>query len=481
MRALFTRLQFDRPTSQNIGRPGFYALVTRITPAVAAFVTNVLIGRFSGPILLGQAQAALSTASLASVLGPTSAGSSVSKYVAVARGAASTQGARDVAAYIARFAFAASVALTLIVGAALTLLNMPLLTVIVSSLMVLGVSARAFIEGAQFGAQQVERAASWSTLISILSTLSVAVLLMTGTRDISVLLPLALLNIVYAAATWPSMRGPLPPRTLRRAVLRFSGLAMVGTLASTGLLQASVLVAQAKLGDDYTGLYSVAITLSAPITILAGALTLVLFPILAASHGAGDTAAVRSTTNGVSDALATIAIPLLIGLVFLGRPLIALLWGEEFVSAYPIMVLIAAAMIVTALANPAVSSLTTGNNRGMLLSASSATAGAVAGISSWFLLLPLVPTLAIPVGFLLGTLLTSGIPYAVAWRTQQQRWLGRTLICGIAIVALIVTAMLPETAHMPLWLSMLVLVGALALWLLIRRRSVRLLLSALRR
>src|SRR5690606_18927236 len=148
---------------------------------------------------------------------------------------------------------------------------------------------------------------------------------------------------------------------------------------------------------------------------------------------AGDTAAVRSTTNGVSDALATIAIPLLIGLVFLGRPLIALLWGEEFVSAYPIMVLIAAAMIVTALANPAVSSLTTGSNRGMLLSASSATASAVAGISSWFLLLPLVPTLAIPVGFLLGTLLTSGIPYAVAWRTQQQRWLGRTLICGIAI------------------------------------------------
>lgn len=481
MRALFTRLQFDRPTSQRIGRPGFYALITRITPAVAAFVTNVLIGRFSGPVLLGQTQAALSTASLTSVVGPTSAGSAVSKYVAVARGSGSPQAARDVAAYIARFALSAASGLTVIVGVALFLLGLPLHTVVITSLMVAGVSARAFIEGAQFGAQQLERAATWSTLISILSTLSVAALLMAGTRDVTVLLPLALLNLTYAAVTWPSMRGPLPTKELRKDALRFSGLAMVGTLASTGLLQASVLVAQARLGDVYTGLYSVAITLSAPITVLAGALTLVLFPILAASHGAGDTAAVRRTANGVSDVLATITIPLLIALVFLGRPLIATLWGPEFLPAYPVMVLIATAMIITALAAPSVSSLTTGENRGMMLSACSAAAGAVVGISSWFVLLPVVPNLAIPLGFLLGTLLTSGIPYAVAWRSQKQRWLGRTLICVIVIGALIATALLSESEHAPLWLSILFAIGALVAWLVLRHRSVRTLLSALRR
>ncbi|MFD5225011.1 lipopolysaccharide biosynthesis protein [Microbacterium sp. NPDC058342] len=477
---LFSRLQFDRPASQNIARPGFYALLTRVGPAAASFVTNVLIGRLASPVVLGQTQAAISTASLASVAGPTSTGSAASKYIATSRGGGSPQHAASVAAFIGRVALVAAVALTVIVAAVLVLTGRDAMTVAVTSLMVLGVSARAFIEGAQFGAQQIERAAAWSTVISVLSTLAVGTMLLLGTRSILVLLPLALLNLMYAVASWPSMRGPLPAGAERRRILHFAGLAMLGTVASTGLLQASVLVAQNALGDHYTGQYSVAITLAAPVSVLAGATSLVLFPILAASHGAGDAASVARTTDSVSRHLLTLMVPALILLVFLGRPVIDLLWGGSFSEAYGLTAFIAAAMVITAVASPAVSSLTTGDNRGMLISAGSALGGAAVGVASWFALLPVAPESAIPIGFLTGTALTAAIPYAVAWRRQRQRWMLQAITTVGAVAVLVIASRFLATADLPLWAEIALAVTVLGAWLLLRRRSVIDLLRAAR-
>src|SRR5690606_10208582 len=172
VKRLFSRLQFDRPASQSIARPGFSAWITRPGPAAAGFLTNVLVGRLGSPILLGQTQTAISTASLASVAGPTSTGSAASKYIATARGTGSPSDAAAVAGYIGRIALFAAVALTVITAAMLALTQRDLLTIWVTSLMVLGVSARTFIEGAQFGAQQIERAAAWSTVVSVLSTVA---------------------------------------------------------------------------------------------------------------------------------------------------------------------------------------------------------------------------------------------------------------------------------------------------------------------
>jgi len=480
MAPLFSRLQFDRPASQSIARPGFYALITRIGPAAAGFLTNVLVGRLGSPILLGQTQAAISTASLASVAGPTSTGSAASKYIATARGSGSSADAAIVAAYLGRIALVTASALTVITGSVLALTDHDPLTVAVTSLMVLGVSARTFIEGAQFGAQQIERAAAWSTIVSVLSTAAVAAVLLLGARSIVVLVPLAVLNLIYAVATWPAMRGPMPARAHRRRILHFAVLAMLGTLANTGLLQASVLVAQSALGDHYTGQYSVAITLSAPITVLAGATTLVLFPILAASHGAGDAGAVARTTDGVSRHMLTLMIPALILLVLLGEPLIRLLWGDSFHEAYELTAFLAGAMILTAVASPAVSSLTTGDNRGILISASSALAGAIIGIGSWFVLLPVAPQIGIPLGFLIGTALTAGIPYAVAWRRQRQRWLGQAITTVITVGVLVLASRMLPSLRLPLWTQCMLAVVALAAWVLLRRSSVVLLLQSAR-
>lgn len=480
MKRLFTRLQFDRPASQSIARPGFYALVTRIGPAAAGFATNVLIGRLASPVVLGQTQAAISTASLASVAGPTSTGSAASKYIAAARGGGSPDDAKAVAAFVGRIAAAAAFTLTAIVVVTLTVTGRDPLTIWVTSAMVLGVSARTFIEGAQFGAQQIERAAAWSTVISVASTLAVGVLLLLGTRSILVLIPLALLNLFYALASWPSMRGPLPDARLRRGILHFAVLAMLGTVANTGLLQASVLVAQTMLGDHYTGQYSVAITLSAPITVLAGSTSLVLFPILAASHGAGDSASVARTTDSVSRHLLTLMIPALILLVFLGRPLITVLWGDAFPQSYELTALVAGAMIITAVASPAVNSLTTGDNHGMLISAGSAAAGAAVGIGSWFVLLPVSSDYAIPLGFLIGTILTAGIPYAVAWHRQRQRWSLQAITTVTAVAALITASRFIASGGHAVWLDCALAVGVLGLWALLRRKSVRELLRGAR-
>lgn len=480
MKRLFTRLSFDRPTSQNIARPGFYALITRVGPAAAGFVTNVLVGRLATPMVLGQVQAAISTASLASVAGPTSAGSAASKYIAATRGAGSPSDAASVAAYLGRVAAVASVTLTVVVAVILALTGNEPLTTAVTAAMVLGVSSRAFIEGAQFGAQLIERAAAWSTLISVASTLAVAVLLLLGTRDILILVPLALLNLIYAAATWPSMRGPIPEPAQRRRILRFAGLAVLGTVSSTGLLQSSVLVAQAALGDHYTGLYSVAITLSAPISVLVGATSLVLFPMLAASHGAGDAQSVTRTTDSVSRHLITVMVPALILLVFLGRPVIELLWGAAFAEAYVLTPYVAGAMILTAVASAAVSSLTTGDNRGMLISAASAMTGAAVGVGSWFALLPVTPEFAIPAGFLIGTALTAGIPYIVVWRRQRQRWLPDAALAVGAVLALIGASRVLAGVSTPLWLDAVLATTALGLWAVVRRRSVRDLLRGVR-
>jgi putative peptidoglycan lipid II flippase len=272
----------------------------------------------------------------------------------------------------------------------------------------------------------------------------------------------------------------MPDRAHRRRILNFAVLAIVGTLASTGLLQASVLVAQVALGDHYTGQYSVAITLSAPITVLAGAATLVLFPILAASHGAGDADSVARTTDGVSRHMLTLMVPALILLVLLGEPLIRLLWGDSFRQAYELTAFLAGAMVLTAVGSPGVSSLTTGDNRGILISASSALTGALVGIGCWFALLPIAPEIGIPLGFLIGAALTAGIPYAVAWRRQHQRWLGQTITTVAAVLILVLSSRVLPSLRLPLWMQCLLAVIVLVAWALLRRSSVLVLLQGAR-
>src|SRR5690606_36015248 len=77
-------------------------------------------------------------------------------------------------------------------------------------------------------------------------------------------------------------------RTLRREIDHFVLFGLAGAVAVTGFLQLSMVVARLVDSDAQAGQYAAALSLATPASLLAGSMSLVLFPAMAESWGRGD-------------------------------------------------------------------------------------------------------------------------------------------------------------------------------------------------
>ncbi|MCI2266958.1 lipopolysaccharide biosynthesis protein [Sediminivirga luteola] len=338
--------------------------------------------------------------------------------------------------------------------------------------MVLSASGRAFFEGLHFGGGEGARLAKWSIGIAITSTLAVAALLVAGLHSVVVLAPLGVLNLTFVLVSWPRRPRVSVDRKLKRSVWLFVTLAMVGTLASSGFSQATVLVAGWANNMEYVGQYAAALTLTTPLMLVSAALSSVLFPALSAGHVTRSAVEVRARLGEATSLLITVLVGVSAVLIPVAGSLIELLWGRGFEAAKWIILFLIPVATATAVAVPSVTVITSKSNKGMLLSAASSLSGAAVGVVVWMVLIPVNSELAIPLGFAVGSLIVSAIPTVLAWVRYRMRWLGDFSLAWACLALALNVAVLGQAREFPFWQSFLFALVILCVWVLVRRRSV---------
>lgn len=424
---MFRTVKLDAESSTTIVHRGALSMAGVIFQGTTRFLTNLIIGRVGGPAVLGTVASAISSAQLLSLLWPTSTGSAASKFIARARGKQDFEEAAAVAAHLGKRTLQATAVLAVLaVPAWMILYGGRASGGIWVGILVMGYSGYSFTRGVHFGSAQVLRATKWDFLTGTLGILGVLVSLRLGARGLALLMPLAGASLLFTVACWPwGARGRLRS-VLRREIDNFVALATLGTVASAGFLQLSMIVARLVAGAGEAGQYAAALSLATPLSIVASSLSLVLYPSMSEAYGRGDHEGVRRQTDQSTRLLAVVMVGVFGSFALSSRLLIALIWGERFAKAGSLLPVLLIAVLATTLAVPSVNSLTSRAHDGMLVATSASILGLVVGATTWWLLAPRLGVLGVAFGYVAGTATIAGIAIVSTWRREAQHWWGLT-------------------------------------------------------
>lgn len=393
------------------------------------FGTNLVIGHVGGPVALGTSSTAIASAQLASLLGPSTSGAAASKFVARSQGAKDFHEAALVARRLTRISLLLALSLGAIAAAAWPGPEDAWWTPdrLVVFLLVLGYAGYSVARGIQFGSGHFWRGTAWDLATAASGLVGVAVVQVLGLSPVLSLLPVALSMMAYSiSGAVPATEGSLSPRLLKE-IRGFLFYGVVGTLSSAGLLQGSVLVARAVEGVAGAGIYSSALTLATPISMVAGSVSLALFPALARMHGEGDEAALQRLTDRAFRSLNS-AIPVIFGpLVICGPSIQILVWGQEYddpTSKALLSILLLACMANT-LGVVCTSSITSRGQDGVRLSTLYGVMACVVCAGSWLTLPRLTGIEGVALGYLLAAVLLWLLPVLTVWRRGGHAWMGQ--------------------------------------------------------
>jgi putative peptidoglycan lipid II flippase len=445
-----------------------------VLQSTSRFLTNLIIGRIGGPVVLGIVATAISTAQLLSLLWPTSTGSAASKFVARARGKQDFEEASAVAAHLGKRTLQSTLLLACVAIPAWMTLNRGDLTGgLYVAILVMGYSGYSFTRGLHFGSAQIPRATKWDLATSTLGITGVLVVLQFGAQGLVLIMPLAAASLLFTIACWPwTTHGRLCP-ALRREVDGFVALATAGTLASAGFLQLSMIAARLVGGPGGAGQYAAALTLATPMSIVAGSLSLVLYPSMSQAFGRGDHASIRRQTDQATRLLAVVMVAIVGSLALCSRLVISLIWGTRFVAAGTLLPILLVAVLATTLGVPSSNSLTSQSQDGVFIATAASVLGLVIGATTWVLVAPQLSVFGVAIGYLAGTVTISSVALASTWRREQQRWRGLIFRLATAVAILVGLLAAQRTLTLNYWLDPAFAVAFCLAWFAFSRKDVR--------
>ena len=466
-------VRLDRPISTSLARGSFYSTAGLIAQGLLRFATSFLVGHLAGKTVLGEVASAIAMSLTLALLWPTTTGSAASMFLARARGANKPEELRSTAAHLRMrttqtglLLGAVAIPLWLLVdgGSWQGALSVAALTV--------AYSGYSFTRGVQFGAGQVLRATMWDVTSVVLGLGCLLVLLLAGVRSTVLVVPLVLTYGLYTLAGWPYGAGDKAGREQRRELDGYVLLGAVGSLASTGFLQLSQVVAKLVAGDSAAGQYASALALATPASLLAASLTLVLLPSLSEAFGRGDHAVFRAQTDRATRGLGVTMVAIFCSIMVCSRLIVTMVWGAEFAGAEKLLPVLVLAVLATNLSVAASNALNTRSRRGMLINTTSALVGMSIGAVVWLFLAPHLGTYGVAIGYLCGTVSMAVVPVVLVWRGDGHRWglvFGKVLL-GVVIAAAMVVVQ--HVAALPLVFDPVFAVAFLAVWWLINRADV---------
>ena len=470
-------LRIDTPTAHSLTQRGAMSTVGLLAQGVLRFATSWLIGRIAGKVVLGTVQAAISTASLLTLMWPTTTGSVASKYLARARGAGNVEELHAVAVHFRRRALQSSL---LLAGVAAPFwvyyddgrwIDGLWVAVFTASY-----SGYSFIRGVQFGTGQVARATMWDLLSAGAGLVALAAFLLAGVRGPALLLALSLSYAVYTLSGWPrgvDRTARLEP-ALKREMDQVVLVGVAGTLASAGFLQLAMVVAKG-LDEAGAGQFAAAMATATPASMLAASLSLVLFPSLAEAWGRGDLVNFKAQTNQATRVLVLVMVTMFGSLVLCSRLVMTVLWGSDFNPESLILPVLVFALMLTNVAVASINALATRSRRAMQLTSGAAFAGLSVGAVSWWLLTPDMGVDGVALGFLLGSAVSASVPLLAEWRKGRHAWLGLA-VRGFAGAGAIVGLLVAErTLGLPIVFEPVVAAVFCLAWWTLSRKDLRLL------
>jgi putative peptidoglycan lipid II flippase len=453
---------------------------------VVRFAYSVLIARTAGPAVLAPVNAAISTALFASLLWPTATAQAASAFIARGRGAGDAGQTRAVATLLGRWTLLSSVLLGALTG--LVWAQRPdadAVTVVTVGALVVAYSGYGLARAVAFGAGQVRRATGWDVLAAVVSLGGLVAVLAGGLRA-WLLAPLVLGYGVYAVANWP--RRPRAERTtveplLRAEVRHFVVLGVLGTLAVGGLLQLTMVVAERADTPVRAGQYAAVLTLATPASLLARSLSLVLLPAIAESRGRGEQDGARRATDLVTRALLAVSVAGFGAVALAADLLVPLLFGPGFGLAVELLPPMLLAVFCSTAAVGPVSSLLAAGRGGVRVVNGVNVTGFVLGCLLWVALVPAHGVDGVVWGYLGGAVVMGAVPYLTVWRGEGHRWGGLTARLVLAVLLVVAgLAVRPALAGtLGAAAGVVLAVAFVAVWALVARRDLALVLRAARR
>ncbi len=479
--ATIARLDLARVSGAGVPARAVLSTVGVGVQGVVRFLYSLLIGRSSGSAVLGEASAPVSLALFASLLWPTATGTAAAKFVAIARGAQRPEEIEGVARHLARrTVLSAAVLAVCSASLALTVLHATPAAALMTALLAMAYSGYAFTRGLQFGAGQVPRATAWDVASAALS-LVVLVLVVTSHSVAVLLLPLVVGYAAYSAANWPRRSSALIAAELRREVDGFVLLGVVGTLASTGFLQISNVLARAANSPSEAGLYAAALSLATPASLLSRSVSLVLFPSMSEAHGRDDRASLRAQTDLGTRALVLVMVATFGGIVIVSRAVLQLFYGHAFSGAGTVLPIMLVAVLLGTVVVAGVNFLTSTSQRGMRISATTSVLGLLVGCLAWAVLVPAYGVTGVAEGYLVGSAFITLPILVIVWRREGHRWTALGVRFVAAVAVLVALAVWEERTHIDALPSVGLAVAFVVVWLAVSASDVRRVLPLLSR
>ena len=473
---LLRSVTLDQPAEMSLARGSVLSTTGLLAQGLLRFATALLIGRLAGRSEFGVVASAIATATLLALLWPTTSGSAASKFIARARGAGQPDEVHSVAAHLARRTGQTALLLGLASAVVWVLIDhgsWPGAACVAA--LTITYSGYSFTRGVQFGAGQVARATTWDVTSVVLGLVSLTAVLALGVRGPALALPLVLTYAVYTIAGWPRGARGRPDPSRRRELDVFVALGAAGTVASSGFLQLSQIMAKVGTGNAEAGLYAAALNLATPASMLAASLSLVLFPSMAEAWGRGDLTAFHGQTDRATRALALVMVAIFGSLVIGSRLLVDLVWGQEYAGAADLLSILAVAVLATNLAVASVNALTTRSQRGMWITTGASLGGMAVGALVWAIATGPLGTTGVALGYLCGTIVIGGVPLVATWRAGGHQWhvLFARVAAGLAVMGAI--AWLQRALELSPWLDPVLVAVFLVVWLGLSRRDLSLL------
>ncbi|MBO3143348.1 lipopolysaccharide biosynthesis protein [Dermatophilus congolensis] len=446
-------INLHQPTDHHLTRRGITSFIGLASQGAIRLAITIIIGRYAGASALGLVATGQATAQLLILLWPTTAGQAASRFLAQARGRNNHNEIDTIATHLNHRVITTALLLALIsIPITLTRANDPLSATCVA-LFLLGIAGQQYTRGIHYGVGAVTRVVTLDCALSLFGLFGVVVAISLDITDLRLLIPPALGFLLLTAACWPwhTPHPPLPTaqtHALTREIDRFVTLGALGSLASAGLVQLSVLIASTH-GHTAAGAYSAAWNLAIPLTLLSGALSLVLYPNMAEAFGRKDNTAVTTQLDRGVRGLTFLVLPLVVVASLLAPEIIQTFYGPAFTQSAPIMATLLLAVLITMIAVPCVNAITAGSRNGILYTTIASLAGLATAATVWTLSPRSWGIEAVAIGYLVGVSTTSSATIARAWQKYQMRWTAEAALVISAVMVTFLAATLTNLETLP--------------------------------
>lgn len=421
-------LSIDRLSASGARRPRVlgdtaWTLIAVASNGLARIITVVIVGRASGVDLLGTLQTGLSIAQLLVLCLPTALGSAASKFIAQGRANPSQGTAGEVFHFLVKRLRLAVVTLGVAsVVTSMTIFQGEFWIAIQVAALTCSLSWYSLTRGLLFGLGLATRSAFWDITTSVFTVALMAGLWVLGGLESFALVVLALAYAVFAAMNAPGAVAGSLSAERKNEIDRFCVAVVVGTFASTGFLQLTMIASRLVGGTEAAGLFAAALSFATPVSLLGASLSLVIFPEISGAMSRGDSRRVTDVVDQTFRTLLLAAVPVFVVVQYAAEPILRVVLGEDFSDASSVLVILVASVLLTTVSIPCVTALTSGGQQGVRASAMLSCCGLIAGLSSWIILIPLLGVEGVAMGFLFGSTVSAAGPILWAWRTKGQTW-----------------------------------------------------------